>query len=99
MNKYSMNKLAEEKNIEDFIYDTIAPPIGPISNILQDTANYFDKPETIDEIMNEAINPKIPFEKSRQYIPIGGRAYSEQTVKKPKRRKKEFQELMKELSL
>ena len=99
LNKYSVDKLSEDKNLEAFFYETISPPLTPLWDIGKETLEYFEKPETVDEIISEAINPKIPFEKSRRYIPIVGDIYSEQTVKKPKRQEKELKELLKGLDL
>jgi hypothetical protein len=99
LNKYNVDKLSEDKNLESFVYETISPPLAPIWDIGSETLEYFEKPETVDELMNEIRNPKIPFEKSRRYIPIGGTTYSEQTVKKPKRQEKELKELLKGLDL
>lgn len=99
LNKYSTNKLSEDGDVIAFFTDLIFPPVQPIGNLTMDLMDYYSEPQTADEIINEAINPKVPFSRTRQNIPIVGKTYSEQTVKKPKRREKEMRELLRGLDL
>jgi len=97
LNKYSIDKLGKTKDAETFLKDLIAPPISPLFDVARDTLEYFDKPETYDEVMSSIRDPKVPFSRTRRLIPGVGRAYSEQTVDKPKRREKEFNEMMRQI--
>tara|TARA_R110000868_G_scaffold196147_2_gene442007 strand:- start:34 stop:3180 length:3147 start_codon:yes stop_codon:yes gene_type:complete len=99
LSKYSTDKLAKDGDILEFIYDIILPPVEPIGDLIMDTIDYLDKPETVNEIIDDAMNPEVPFKRSRKNIPLAGRVIDEQTVKKPKRKEDELKELMKGLNL
>lgn len=99
ISKYSREKLAETGDVLGYIYDNTLPAVSPLFDIGRDVYDYMDTPETAEEIMRSVTNPKVPFKRSRKFIPVGGRTYDEQTVKKPKRRQEELRELMRGLSL
>ena len=100
LNKYTRGKLIDSYDYEGVIISQATPPLTFFA-VMQDISLYLDSKgeKNPEEMMREMVDPFIPFEHTRQLIPFGGKIYSEQTVKKPKRRKKELRELMKGLNL
>ncbi len=99
LSKYSTDRLGKSKDVQQFLYDIISPPIDPTFNLVRDILDYVDEPDTVDEMIDEAINPPVPFKRSRKNIPLVGRIIDEQTVKKPKRQEEELRQLMRGLDL